>query len=188
MSEFHVSPGLMRRLTEQMEAVQRAGHEDPQYFAEAAVAVFGPEIAQIAAERDRLVAAVLGGAEPFDGSSEYDAALRYTVELHRGVENDARVKEAEAEVERWKACFGETALADHVAEVQKLRAAVAERASDADGGGIRVTLHDPDTYEGEAQVIEVGEAICRKAYDGTPTDSTELAHVALETLRKAGAR
>lgn len=56
MSEIHVSPGLMRRLTEQMEAVQRAGHEDPQYFAEAAVAVFGPEIAQIAKQVETTLA------------------------------------------------------------------------------------------------------------------------------------
>lgn len=46
-----------------------------------------------------------------------------------------------------------------------------------------VTLHAPDTAEGEDQVIAVGEAIARKAHDGTPTDSTELAYVALETLR-----
>lgn len=65
----------------------------------------------------------------------------------------------------------------------------ANNAADADGklleGDVQVTLHTPGTYEGDAQVVAIGEAIERMR-DGA--DGTDIAHAVITVLRGETAR
>ena len=78
----HVNLGFLRRLQEQIAAALSAGQGEPYDLAQAANAVFGDEITRVAAERDALADAIIGGIEIGDVDSRYHAALHIAGELH----------------------------------------------------------------------------------------------------------
>lgn len=110
MSDTNLSPGLLRQLREDIEHAQKAGQGDPYTLAERACALLGRELAQVAEQRDALVAAVIGeqdyvhaaendGAEGTlsydEPGSEYAAALAQAAEMHRLLPLRAATRHAE---------------------------------------------------------------------------------------------